>query len=122
MTVSKTRSGLVRARKISRRRVLKRPEQPPAAFGAGVIDGFPLVWSQNIKDVTLVQVGGSYSAIIDIAEQATKDLGFKVEMQNAPTMRCSTASRHSPNRSTSPTSSTSCRPSLLRAACCSPST
>ena len=29
-----------------------------------------------------MQVGGSYSAIIDIARQATKDLGFKIEMQN----------------------------------------
>ena len=54
-----------------------------AAATAGLIDGFPLVWSQNIKDVKLVQVGGSYSAIKDIADQATKDLGFKVEMQTA---------------------------------------
>jgi putative spermidine/putrescine transport system substrate-binding protein len=29
-------------------------------------------------------VGGSYSAIIDIAKKATEDLGFKVEMQTAP--------------------------------------
>ena len=54
-----------------------------AAATTGLIDGFPLVWSQNIKDVKLVQVGGSYSAIKDIADQATKDLGFKVEMQSA---------------------------------------
>ncbi|MBX9963351.1 MAG: extracellular solute-binding protein [Burkholderiales bacterium] len=49
-----------------------------------MIDGFPLVWSQTTKDIKLVQVGGSYSAIKEIAEQATKDLGFKVEMQTAP--------------------------------------
>ena len=55
-----------------------------AAASTGLIDGFPLVWSQNMKDVTLVQVGGSYSAIKEIADQATKDLGFKVEMQTAP--------------------------------------
>jgi len=54
-----------------------------AAATTGLIDGFPLVWSQNIKDVKLMQVGGSYSAIKDIADQATKDLGFKVEMQTA---------------------------------------
>ena len=54
-----------------------------AAATTGLIDGFPLVWSQNIKNVKLVQVGGSYSAIKDIADQATKDLGFKVEMQTA---------------------------------------
>ena len=69
----------------SRRSVLK-----GAAAGAGVaassglITGFPLVWSQNIKDITLVHVGGSYSAIIDIAKKATEDLGFKIEMQTAP--------------------------------------
>jgi putative spermidine/putrescine transport system substrate-binding protein len=55
-----------------------------AAASSGLIDGFPLVWSQTMKDVKLVQVGGSYSAIKDIADQATKDLGFKVEMQTAP--------------------------------------
>lgn len=54
------------------------------AAGSGLIDGFPLVWAQTMKDVKLVQVGGSYSAIKEIAEQATKDLGFKVEMQTAP--------------------------------------
>ena len=55
-----------------------------AAASSGLIDGFPLVWSQTIKDVKLVQVGGSYSAIKEIADQATKDLGFKIEMQTAP--------------------------------------
>ena len=55
-----------------------------AAASTGLIDGFPLVWAQNMKDVTLVQVGGSYSAIKEIADQATKDLGFKIEMQTAP--------------------------------------
>lgn len=55
-----------------------------AAAASGMIDGFPLVWSQTMKDLKLVHVGGSYSAIKEIAEQATKDLGFKVEMQTAP--------------------------------------
>ena len=53
--------------------------------GAELLTGFPLVWAQRLKDITLLQVGGSYSAIIDIARQATKDLGFKIEMQNAAT-------------------------------------
>src|SRR5262244_1148980 len=53
--------------------------------GAEFLTGFPLVWAQKLKDVTLLQVGGSYSAIIDIARQATKELGFKIEMQNAAT-------------------------------------
>ena len=52
-----------------------------AAVGSGAIRGFPTIWAQNIKDVTINHVGSSYSAIIDIARQATSDLGFKVEMQ-----------------------------------------
>ncbi len=69
---------------VSRRRFLKTAGTVTgAAAGSGTITGFPLVWSQNIKDVKLVQVGGSYSAIKEIADQATKDLGFKVEMQTA---------------------------------------
>jgi putative spermidine/putrescine transport system substrate-binding protein len=53
------------------------------ALGSGLVRGFPTIWAQNLKDVKLVQAGGSYSAIIDIGKQATKDLGFQVEMQTA---------------------------------------
>ena len=41
----------------------------------------PDIWAQNIKDITLVHIGGSFSAIKEIGDQATKDLGFKIEMQ-----------------------------------------
>ena len=51
--------------------------------GSGVMMGVPTIWAQKLRDITLLQVGGSYSAIIDIARQATKDLGFKIDMQNA---------------------------------------
>ncbi len=51
--------------------------------GSGVMMGVPTIWAQKLRDITLFQVGGSYSAIIDIARQATKDLGFKIDMQNA---------------------------------------
>ena len=54
-----------------------------AALGSGLVNGFPTIWAQNLKDIKLVQVGGSYSAIIDIGKQASKDLGFTVEMQTA---------------------------------------
>jgi putative spermidine/putrescine transport system substrate-binding protein len=54
-----------------------------AALGSGLVGGFPTIWAQNLKDIKLVQVGGSYSAIIDIGKQASKDLGFTVEMQTA---------------------------------------
>lgn len=68
-------------RVITRRSVLKGGAAAAGvAAGAGVLSGFPTIWAQNIKDVTLTHVGMSYSTIIQIAEQATKDLGFKVQM------------------------------------------
>ena len=68
-------------RGFSRRSVLK----GAAAFGgvaagSGLVKGFPTVWAQNIKDVTLNHTGQSYSTLIDIARQASADLGFTVEM------------------------------------------
>ncbi len=51
------------------------------AVGSGAITGFPTIWAQNVKDITLVHVGGSYAAIKEIGDQAFKDLGFKIEMQ-----------------------------------------
>ena len=69
---------------ITRRRLLKGAATGAGvAIGSGLVKGFPTIWAQNIKDVKLVQVGGSYSAIIDIGRQASKDLGFQVEMQTA---------------------------------------
>ena len=53
-----------------------------AVAASTAVTGFPMIWAQNIKDITLLHVGASYSAIIDIARQASADLGFKVEMQN----------------------------------------
>ena len=44
------------------------------AAGSGAIKGFPTVWAQNLKDVKLLHLGSSYSAIVDIARQASKDL------------------------------------------------
>ena len=73
--------GLGPSRRISRRRLLKGAASlAGVAIGSGMIKGFPTVWAQNIKDVTLTHVGMSYSTIIDIAREATKELGFKVEM------------------------------------------
>ncbi|MEQ1622951.1 MAG: substrate-binding domain-containing protein, partial [Methylococcales bacterium] len=67
---------------ISRRTLLKGSATSAAALGAGVI-GAPTIWAQNLKDVTILQVGPAYSVFQDIANQASKDLGFKVEIQNA---------------------------------------
>jgi putative spermidine/putrescine transport system substrate-binding protein len=69
-------------RTLTRRQVMKGATAMAAVTaGSTALGGFPTIWAQNIKDIKLVQVGGSYSAIIDIARQATKDLGFQVEMQ-----------------------------------------
>ena len=83
-SINATTTGASEPASDGRRKFLKTAAITAGAAGAGMIDGFPLVWSQTTKDIKLVQVGGSYSAIKEIAEQATKDLGFKVEMQTAP--------------------------------------
>jgi putative spermidine/putrescine transport system substrate-binding protein len=68
-------------RGVSRRAVLKGGAAAAGvAAGSGVITGFPTIWAQNIKDVTLNHTGMSYSTLIDIARQASQDLGFTVEM------------------------------------------
>lgn len=51
------------------------------AAGSGAITGFPTIWAQNIKDVVLRHAGPPVTAIPAIAEQASKDLGFTVQMQ-----------------------------------------
>jgi putative spermidine/putrescine transport system substrate-binding protein len=66
---------------LTRRNVLKGGAAlAGAAAGSDIIRGFPTVWAQNIKDITLNHTGQSYSTLIDIARQASADLGFKVEM------------------------------------------
>jgi putative spermidine/putrescine transport system substrate-binding protein len=71
-------------RKYTRRRILQGAAATAGlAAGSGLITGFPTIWAQNIKNIKLIHVGGSYSAIIDIGKQASKDLGFQVEMQAA---------------------------------------
>jgi putative spermidine/putrescine transport system substrate-binding protein len=52
-----------------------------AAVGSGAINGFPTIWAQNIKDIVLRHAGPPVAAIPAIAEQASKDLGFTVQMQ-----------------------------------------
>jgi putative spermidine/putrescine transport system substrate-binding protein len=66
---------------ITRRKVLKGAAATAGLLvGSGGVTGFPTIWAQNIKDITLTHVGMSYSTIIDIARKASEDLGLKVEM------------------------------------------
>jgi putative spermidine/putrescine transport system substrate-binding protein len=67
---------------LTRRRLLKGGAAAAGlAAGSGAITGFPTIWAQNIKDVVITHVGQSFSVIPQIAEQASKDLGFKIDMQ-----------------------------------------
>ena len=54
-----------------------------AAAGSGAITGFPTIWAQTIKDIELRHAGQPVTTLPQIAEQASKDLGFKVTMQPA---------------------------------------
>ena len=67
---------------LTRRRLLKGGAAAAGlAAGSGVMTGFPTIWAQNIKDVVITHVGQSFSVIPQIAAQASKDLGFKIDMQ-----------------------------------------
>jgi putative spermidine/putrescine transport system substrate-binding protein len=72
----KKTSGLSTS-KISRRSVLK---GGAAIAGTTAITGFPTVWAQNIRDITLNHTGMSYSTLAEIGRQASQDLGFTVNM------------------------------------------
>ena len=51
-----------------------------AGLGAGTITGAPMIWAQNIKDVTLRQFGTGVSNLNDVADKVKEDLGFTLEM------------------------------------------
>jgi putative spermidine/putrescine transport system substrate-binding protein len=67
---------------LTRRTLLK---GAAAAAGSGALTGFPTIWAQEIKNIELRHVGVSYSVVKAIGDQASKDLGFKVTMQNLDT-------------------------------------
>ncbi len=68
-----------------RRKVLQGAAALAGTAGAQAITGFPMIWAQEIKDIELRHVGVSYSVVKAIGDQASKDLGFKVTMQNLDT-------------------------------------
>ena len=51
-----------------------------AAIGSGAITGFPTIWAQNIKNVTLRQFGTGVSNLNAVAEKVKQDLGFTLSM------------------------------------------
>jgi len=67
---------------LSRRDLLKRGSAVAlgAAVGSQAITGFPTIWAQNIKNVTLRQFGTGVSNINEIAIRAKEDLGITLEM------------------------------------------
>ncbi len=50
------------------------------AVGSGAITGFPTIWAQNIKNVTLRQFGTGVSNLNAIADKVKSDLGFTLSM------------------------------------------
>ena len=51
-----------------------------ATIGSGVVTGFPTIWAQNIKNITLRQFGTGVSNLNAIAEKAKQDLGLTISM------------------------------------------
>ena len=69
----------------SRRQLLKGAAAVAGAAAGSSVIGAPVIWAQEIKDIELRHVGVSYSVVKAIGDQAAKDLGFKVTMQNLDT-------------------------------------
>ena len=51
-----------------------------AAAGSGAITGFPTIWAQNIRNITLRQFGTGVSNLNAIADKVKQDLGFTLAM------------------------------------------
>ncbi len=66
---------------VSRRSLLKGGAAAVGfAAGSGALTGFPTIWAQNIKDVTLRQFGTGVSNLNAIADKVKEDLGFTLTM------------------------------------------
>jgi putative spermidine/putrescine transport system substrate-binding protein len=50
------------------------------AAGSGAITGFPTIWAQNIKNITLRQFGTGVSNLNAVADKVKQDLGFTLTM------------------------------------------
>src|SRR5260221_4170353 len=76
-----SRSKKTDTTRLGRRAVLKGAAAlAGTALGSGAVTGFPTIWAQNIKNVTLRQFGTGVSAYNDIATKVKQDLGFTIEL------------------------------------------
>jgi putative spermidine/putrescine transport system substrate-binding protein len=50
------------------------------AAGSGAVTGFPTIWAQNIKNITLRQFGTGVSNLNAVADKVKADLGFTLTM------------------------------------------
>lgn len=76
-----TKSTAGKPAAVSRRLVLKGAAAAVgAAAGSGAITGFPTIWAQNIKTVTLRQFGTGVSNLNAFADKVKEDLGFTLQM------------------------------------------
>ena len=65
---------------VSRRTVLKGSAAAAGlAVGSGAVSGFPTIWAQNIKDVTLRFVGSGVTHQAPWKAMIEKNMGFKVD-------------------------------------------
>ncbi len=64
---------------VSRRSVLKGATATAAVAASNTL-GAPMIWAQNIRDITLRQFGTGVSNLNEVAEQVRADLGFTLEM------------------------------------------
>ncbi|OSP55370.1 PotD/PotF family extracellular solute-binding protein [Pseudoruegeria sp. SK021] len=65
--------------RLNRRSVLKGAAATATLAGASTL-GAPMIWAQNIKNVTLRQFGTGVSNLNDVGNKVKEDLGFTLEM------------------------------------------
>ena len=62
------------------RRILVKTAAVAVGTASAFPTGFPTIWAQNIKNITLRQFGTGVSALNPIAEKVKQDLGFTLAM------------------------------------------
>lgn len=73
------------SQRLNRRDALKKIGATAGVVAGSSVLGAPMIWANELANITLNQVGPAYSVYPDICERASKDLGFKIAPQNAYT-------------------------------------